>query len=423
MGKTYEKLNAIRADNFDEYLQVLQSGRKGEETKFNKEYGVYYTPREIVHYMCQESLINYLATETSCARDDIEEFVKISDSIQEMEATSLVKQELIEAGDIKSTKYESQISECIRNNAKQIDNLLANIKVCDPAVGSGAFPIGMMHEVVKLRQLLSIYTGEQVKTYDLKHHAIENSLYGVDIDPGAVEICKLRFWLSMIVDEEDFHNIKPLPNLDYKIVCGNSLLGVEKGLYNHQDFAELEKLKPKYFSFSETNPIKKQQLKNEIDRLIYKITKGHKEFDFEVYFSEVFREKGGFDIVIANPPYISTKGVSENVKKLLQKYYGFADDLYSHFYFRSMEILKKNGILTYISSKTFWTIQTKKNLRELILKNQLLQLVDAGNPFDAPMVDTCVILVQKQLNSLIITFLNILMVQKISLCLPLMKEK
>ncbi|HHZ00398.1 MAG TPA: DNA modification methylase, partial [Tissierellia bacterium] len=399
LGKTYEKLNAIRADNFDEYLQVLQSGRKGEETKFNKEYGVYYTPREIVHYMCQESLINYLATETSCARDDIEEFVKISDSIQEMEATSLVKQELIEAGDIKSTKYESQISECIRNNAKQIDNLLANIKVCDPAVGSGAFPIGMMHEVVKLRQLLSIYTGEQVKTYDLKHHAIENSLYGVDIDPGAVEICKLRFWLSMIVDEEDFHNIKPLPNLDYKIVCGNSLLGVEKGLYNHQDFAELEKLKPKYFSFSETNPIKKQQLKNEIDRLIYKITKGHKEFDFEVYFSEVFREKGGFDIVIANPPYISTKGVSENVKKLLQKYYGFADDLYSHFYFRSMEILKKNGILTYISSKTFWTIQTKKNLRELILKNQLLQLVDAGNPFDAPMVDTCVILVQKQLNS------------------------
>lgn len=399
LGKTYEKLNAIRADNFDEYLQVLQSGRKGEETKFNKEYGVYYTPREIVHYMCQESLINYLATETSCARDDIEEFVKFSDSIQEMEATSLVKQELIEAGDIKSTKYESKISECIRNNAKQIDNLLANIKVCDPAVGSGAFPIGMMHEVVKLRQLLSIYTGEQVKTYDLKHHAIENSLYGVDIDPGAVEICKLRFWLSMIVDEEDFHNIKPLPNLDYKIVCGNSLLGVEKGLYNHQDFAELEKLKPKYFSFSETNPIKKQQLKNEIDRLIYKITKGHKEFDFEVYFSEVFREKGGFDIVIANPPYISTKGVSENVKKLLQKYYGFADDLYSHFYFRSMEILKKNGILTYISSKTFWTIQTKKNLRELILKNQLLQLVDAGNPFDAPMVDTCVILVQKQLNS------------------------
>jgi len=130
-----------------------------------------------------------------------------------------------------------------------------------------------------------------LKTYNLKRHAIENSLYGVDIDAGAVEICKLRFWLSLIVDEEDFHNIKPLPNLDYKVVCGNSLLGIKEDLYNQEAFKELEKLKPKYFS--ETNPIKKQQLKNEIDRLIYEITKGHKEFDFEVYFQRSFMKNLG----------------------------------------------------------------------------------------------------------------------------------
>ncbi len=380
LGKTYEKLNAIRADNFDEYLQVLQSGRKGEETKFNKEYGVYYTPREIVHYMCQESLINYLATETSCARNDIEEFVKFSDSIQEMEATSLVKQELIEAGDIKSTKYESQISECIRNNAKQIDNLLANIKVCDPAVGSGAFPIGMMHEVVKLRQLLSIYTGEQVKTYDLKRHAIENSLYGVDIDPGAVEICKLRFWLSMIVDEEDFRNIKPLPNLDYKVVCGNSLLGVEKNLYNYQAFSKLEALKPQYFN--ETNPTEKQQLKNEIDKLIYEITKGHKKFDFEVYFSEVFHEKGGFDIVIANPPYIKeyiSKKAFDGLRD--SPYYQGKMDIWNLFACKGIDLLKKNsGILTYIAQNNWVTSYGASKMRNKVIKHtQIVQLIDFGS--------------------------------------------
>jgi hypothetical protein len=251
----------------------------------------------------------------------------------------------------------------------------------------------MLHEIVRLKQLLSVYLGKDVNTYDLKRYVIENSLYGVDIDPGAVEICKLRFWLSLIVDEEDFENIKPLPNLDYKIICGNSLLKVEVDLFNQSAFDELEELKERYFN--ETNPLEKQKLKKEIDDLIFKITKGHKEFDFEVYFSEVFHQKKGFDIVIGNPPYVSTKGVKEEYKKLLQKHFGFADDLYNHFYFKGIEILRENGILTFISSKTFWTIQTKKNLRELILKHKLIQLVDTANPFSAPMVDTCIAVIQK----------------------------
>ncbi len=245
LGKIYEKLNAIRPDNFDKYERVLKSGKKGEETKFNKEYGVYYTPREIVHYMCQESLINYLETELQgkVKRKDIEEFVKYADLILENERTAIQKKEKIERGDQKETKYEHKIPESIIQNAELIDKLLSDIKVCDPAVGSGAFPIGMMHEIVKLRQLLSVYLNKPINTYDLKRHCIENSLYGVDIDPGAVEICKLRFWLSMIVDEEDFYNIKPLPNLDYKVVQGDSLLGVEENLFNAEAFQKLEECK------------------------------------------------------------------------------------------------------------------------------------------------------------------------------------
>ena len=388
LGKIYEKLNAIRADNFDEYNQVLKTGKRGEETKFNKEYGVYYTPREIVHYMCQESLKNYLETELSSVvqsnsndlKNDIEEFIKISDSVQENEAVYLLKQESIDKGEIKSTKYRSHIPEIIKNNAKQIDDLLANIKVCDPAVGSGAFPIGMMHEIVKLRQLLSIHIGEQKKTYDLKRHAIENSLYGVDIDAGAVEICKLRFWLSLIVDEEDFYNIKPLPNLDYKVVCGNSLLGVERDPFNWRLFKELEKLKPQYFN--ETNPTKKQHLKKEIDNLIFEITKGHKEFDFEIYFSEVFHEKGGFDIVIANPPYIKeyiSKKAFDGLRN--SPYYQGKMDIWYLFACKGIDLLKKNsGILTYIAQDNWVTSYGASKMRNKVIKDtQIIQMIDFGS--------------------------------------------
>ncbi|HOM27721.1 MAG TPA: class I SAM-dependent DNA methyltransferase, partial [bacterium] len=348
LGKIYEKLNAIRQDNFDEYLKVLHSGKKGEETKFNKEYGVYYTPREIVHYMCQESLMSYIETELEgeVEREEIEEFVKHSDLILENERTALEKKEKIEKGEQKNTRYEHKMPENIIKNAEKIDKLLADIKVCDPAVGSGAFPIGMMYEIVKLRQLLSIYIDKQINIYELKRHCIENSLYGVDIDPGAVEICRLRFWLSMIVDEEDFYNIKPLPNLDYKVVQGDSLLGVEENLFNQEAFKKLEELKSQYFN--ETNPIEKRQLRKQIDELISEITKGHKEFDFEVYFSEVFHQKGGFDIVIANPPYgnIMSRKQKEFVNQLYK--YSTTSDIASPFVEKSSKILRNNGNITFI---------------------------------------------------------------------------
>jgi hypothetical protein len=401
LGKIYEKLNAIREDNFNEYIQVLKSGKKGDETKFNKDYGVYYTPRVIVHYMCQESLISYLETELNgkVKREDIERFVNLADNYLEYEKIAVQKNEKIKNGEQKETKYEHKIPKSIIEKAKEIDNLLANIKVCDPAVGSGAFLVGMLHEIVKLRQLLSVYLGNEVSIYDLKRKTIENSLYGVDIDPGAVEICKLRLWLSLVVDEDDFYNIKPLPNLDYKVVKGNSLVGFPEN-WKSDISLRIEELENKLFS--ETHPGKKNQIKEELDDLILKRLKnseknfGYKiDFDFRLFFPRVFKDKGGFDVVIGNPPYVSTKGVDTEFKKVLEKIYGFSDDLYNHFYFKGIKILREKGILAFISSKTFWTIQTKKNLRELILDKKLLQLVDTANPFESAMVDTCITIVQK----------------------------
>ena len=307
LGKAYEKFNAIRPDNFEEYKKALKSGKKGDESKFNKQFGVYYTPREIVHYMCQQSLINYLATELSSVipsearnlKEDIEILIHLGEQVSENEATAIIKQQRISEGKQQSTKSKNQLSESIRKNAKQIDDKLANITVCDPAVGSGAFPVGMMSEIVKARKVLSIYYNSglepaviegvpsisavdlavkpavissidsECNTYNLKRRCIEHSLYGVDIDPGAVEIAKLRLWLSLVVDEDDIQqgasapcHIKPLPNLDYKIVCGNSLLGVEKNLFNFNLFNELEKLKPQFFN--ETSPTKNRITKNRL---------------------------------------------------------------------------------------------------------------------------------------------------------------
>ncbi len=412
LGKIYEKLNAIRSDNFEEYVKVLRSGKKGDESKFNKEYGVYYTPREIVHYMCQESLINYLCTQdildienpnnldaNAYRKEDIEKFVRYADLFLENEKKAHEKKEKIERGEQKDTKYEYKMPDSIIRNADFIDKLLADIKICDPAVGSGAFPIGMMHEIIKLRQLLFIYCNREVSIYDLKRHCIENSLFGVDIDPGSVEICKLRFWLSMIVDEEDFYNIKPLPNLDYKVVQGDSLLGVEKNLFNQQVFQKLEKLKTDYFN--ETNPTKKQQLKNEIDKLIYEITKGHKEFDFEVYFSEVFHQKDGFDIVIANPPYVRQeriKHLKPNLQKFYKDFFDSTADLYTYFYKRSYDILRNDGILCFISSNKWMRAKYGKNLRKLLKENtKVIELIDfSGYSVFEQTVDTNIILFRKR---------------------------
>ncbi|MBA7537360.1 hypothetical protein ES705_29627 [subsurface metagenome] len=385
LGKSYEKFNAIRPDNYDEFRKALKSGTKGEENKFNKKFGVYYTPREIVHYMCQQSLINYLATEVNQAsglripKEDIEALIHTGVHVNENEARVLRKG--------KETKtYSYKLPESIRNNAGLIDEKLADITVCDPAVGSGAFPVGMMSEIVRARNVLSLYVGQasglsnpghDACVYNFKRRCIEHSLYGVDIDPGAVEIAKLRLWLSLIVDEDDIKNIKPLPNLDYKIVCGNSLLGVEKNLFNADLFSELEKLKPLFFN--ETNPTKKQEYKKQIDGLISQITSGHAEFDFEVYFSEVFHNKGGFDVVIANPPYVKeyvNRDAFDELRNSL--YYQGKMDLWYLFSCRGIDVSRNNsGIVTFIAQNNWVTSHGASKMRNKVITDaQILCLID-----------------------------------------------
>lgn len=344
------------------------------EVQDRKSKGAFYTPREIVHYMCQESLINYLCTElgvnednnnitdsTSLIKQDIEDFIHHSDKISQLENIATDKEN-------ENSKYKHIFSDAIKNNAKAIDKALEDIKICDPAIGSGAFPVGMLNEIVRARIALVeskfLDKGKKKTTYEYKRQAIQNSIYGVDIESGAVEIAKLRLWLSLVVDEEDIENIKALPNLDYKIVCGNSLLGVERNLFNDTLFRQLEELKPQFFN--ETKKSEKRRLKKQIDAIIKELTKDG-TFDFEIYFSEVFHEKGGFDIVIANPPYVGEKGhkeLFEPIKKYsLKEFYLGKMDLFYFFFHLALNILKSNGCCAFITTNYYITALGARKLR------------------------------------------------------------
>jgi len=409
------------------------------EIKDRKSKGSYYTPREIVHYMCQQSLINYLYTEVNSeqkssnkeekiqmkllgkpdplqqslviekdsniiSKEDIEKLIKYGDTTTENDNHVATKGE-------ETKTYSFKLPENIRKNAERIDEALKNICVCDPAIGSGAFPVGMMNEIIRARNALTPYlllqgaeTTKQHRTiYNFKRNAIQNCLYGVDIDPGAVEIAKLRLWLSLIVDEEDIKHIKPLPNLDYKIVCGDSLLGYP---YTPRGLEKIEQLKLQFFN--ETRPLEKNKLKEQVDGSIYSLFKntnrslGYKvNFDFKINFSEVFRKKGGFDVVIANPPYIRQESI-RNLKPMLQKagyeVYNSTSDIYTYFYEKGYQILKPKGFSTFITSNKWMRAKYGENLRKFFKnKTTLLNVIDFSSykVFEAT-VDTSILIFKKE---------------------------
>ncbi|OHB60655.1 MAG: hypothetical protein A2167_04565 [Planctomycetes bacterium RBG_13_46_10] len=409
------------------------------EVKDRKSKGTYYTPREIVHYMCQQSLINYLASTVNIEKKPIAsekpvqkkffggpEHQQLSlrsdeSAVSQEDVTSLILhgQSVLEHDKTVETKgketktYSYRMPQAIRENAAVLDKALESVRVCDPAVGSGAFLVGMMHEIVNARLVLSTYlNGLKDRTqYDFKRDAIQDCLYGVDIDPSAVEIAKLRLWLSLVVDEEERQTIKPLPNLDYKIVCGNSLLGIEKNLLNQQLFDELERLKQLFFN--ETSTSKKQKYKEQINELIYKITNGHTEFDFEVYFSEVFHEKGGFDVVIANPPYIFTRkgDFSKDFKAYVKKHYfnllkqetrsrsqqSGKINLFGLFLMKGLMLTKNLNTLTFILPNTILRTTTYNLIRKYVLdKSRISQIVDlGGGVFDEVTAATIIFILQR----------------------------
>lgn len=275
----------------------------------NKDKGAFYTPKEIVQYMCQESLVAYLVTKTGIEEGRLREFVKEPEENKE--------------GLTEDERY------------KILDGVLS-VKICDPAIGSGAFPIGLLNELVRCKE--AIY-GDKKGRADIKREIIRDNIYGVDIEKGAVDIARLRFWLSLVVDED---TPSPLPNLDYKIMQGNSLLewynGVDlshlteaKGsdlLLNTESSDELKKKLAKLLKryFGESDHDKKFALKEAIKAAITEIldiagveisdgidiAENSQFFLWHTWYNEVFANNSGFDICLGNPPYISAPAQVDN---------------------------------------------------------------------------------------------------------------
>jgi hypothetical protein len=293
------------------------------------ETGSYYTPKPIVSFMCREALKGYLETHApSESKSAIERFV-----------------EKHEPDDVR--------------NAETVLDALRKVKVCDPACGSGAYLLGMLHELLDLRAALFQSRKLDAKSvYDRKLEIIQTNVYGVDIDPFAINIARLRLWLSLAVDFEE-PKPEPLPNLDYKVEVGDSLLGpsptggLEMG-FRKQLIDEFLSAKADFLTAHHTH---KREVKKRVEKLKSDIASfgGHKPgqgFDWAVEFAEVFIDDG-FDIAIANPPYVRMelfKDIKPILKRRFPTVHAERADLYCYFYARATELLAKQGQLAFISS-------------------------------------------------------------------------
>jgi hypothetical protein len=326
----------------------------------NKDKGAFYTPKPIVQYMCQESLIQYLKTYL------LEHNLWPIDELLAAQTDT----------NIQNFVRKKIASELLNEYDEHLARALKEVKICDPAIGSGAFPMGILNEIFFCMQVLhdtspdsvgAVWEMEEWSPDIVKKNIIQHSIYGVDIEKGAVDIARLRFWLNLIVDENEPH---PLPNLDYQIVFGDSLSQIQHDLFSDIYFKEINELKPKYFESSD--PIEKKILKQKIDLLFKQITSGNKGFDFKVYFSDVFSNKGGFDIVIANPPYVEFKNLHKSIKSKIENNFQTLKgkyDLYIAFLELNKKLLSKNGHFCFINPTRFFQRDYGTEIRKFISVN------------------------------------------------------
>lgn len=435
------------------------------EVKDRKSKGAFYTPREIVHYMCQESLINYLSNKLGISEEAIRSFILYGDYIKDQDTEKTIR-----VAD-KNGKYHMEfdfekdlyISEEILsfkkgvNRLMDMDKALQDVRVADPAVGSGAFPLGMLNEIVRARQNISAYLTITMKSNDvrlmymmdraphtLKYETIRNCIFAADIDPSAVDIAQLRLWLALVIDDEinpDAHNEleghrnpRPLPNLECNILCGNSLMDEFEGIrlvkesnllgsseYQiEMDSARFDTIVQKLIATQDAlfrcdDPLKKTQLKEEIESLrdiiILAQLKGCTEDVLNKYheskqmaskpyvlwqldFARVFREKGGFDIVIGNPPYIGFHKVPN--KEYNKKHFYTADgkyDFYVLFIERAIQLTSSNGFVSYICPSYFYKRNYGKKARDLLLRNTSIRYIADFSDyqiFDSALTYTCI---------------------------------
>lgn len=448
------------------------------EVSDRKSKGAFYTPREIVRYMTNESIMNYLLScleKKGISKEDLEYLFNLGEFTKEYDEQIFEKDYLKDEEVLKRGIFGMPRNIIIYS--KEIDELLKKVKIADPTCGSGAFPLGILNEIVRARNVLTFYMNmievlkekdeknywsrldkkQKSRTpYKLKLYAIQNSLYGVDIEPSAIDITKLRLWLSILVDSTN-NDVRPLPNLDFNFMIGNSLIDEFEGMKlfdetllddkvlekkvkkvkkaeNMKLFRGIEEVQQDILNeifvkqslfFNENNSNRKKELKNDIEELennlikltltengnhkkLEEIEKGRKErrkpyFLWKLEFAKVFKENGGFDIVIGNPPYIG-EGKNKDVFLPVQqtsfgkKYYIGKMDFWYFFTSLGIELLKENGTLSYIAPNNWLTTAGGKKMRNHIMKETIIkEFIDFGDymVFENASQQTMVFLLEK----------------------------
>jgi len=406
-----------------EMLGKVFENTLAEEERGKK--GTFYTPREVVHFMVKESLWQFLRNETNIDSQLLHEFI-YDDSFD--------------------------LSILPKDKIRQIDSRLENVKILDPAVGSAAFPVEMMQVLVRLRKRLNVKVGKNISEVSFKKDFIKNNLYGVDIDPSAIEIAKLRLWLALIV-EYDKSEAEPLPNLDFQFRVGNSLqekvddidifresnsglqglfkdeseydkmksrmIGIKDKFYSTVIEAEKRKLKKEFDDFEHRliqavlNKYKdeaKSQLRNQhigkfaehfkktiekIDQLEKKIKDGtYKLFKPDFHFSEVFdRKDENANNIMGFDIVIGNPPYGVKVDNDIKNWHGLeSKDSYGVFISTALKrFLKYGGILSYIVSDTWTTIKTHKPLREQVLGKRLHKIIRVHQDCFEATVNACII--------------------------------
>ncbi len=396
--------------------------------------GTFYTPRGIVQFMCAEVLGRYLVDATGMELEAVNGLINYEDDF----STNLL---------------------ITRQEIKKLKKALSGLKVLDPAVGSGAFSLGMMQVILNVKQAIAKREGMTIQRGILtisewKREIIANNLYGVDIKPEAIEISKLRMWLSLVVDIPKIEDVEPLPNLDYKLMCGDSLISTINGEVLipdptkdvqqlsllvtpvQQAIQPLLELQKQYFEADSSlrNEIRGQILtaekevfktaiadrmkywveeKRQIQENIKRLKKSSKIqekrlgeiggkiaelesfalvveggeravnfFQYYLHFRDVFEEKGGFDVVIGNPPYVRQEGIKDLKPALQLEYdcYTGVADLYVYFYERGFNLLRNGGYLSYISSNKYFRAGYGEKLRKLLAEKAKIEyLIDFGD--------------------------------------------
>ena len=423
----------------------------------NKDRGAFYTPKEIVQYMCRQSIIQYLKT-----HEPDEQYIEPIE-------------ELINNGIIMPILQTQSI-------ASRFMQLLKNVKVCDPAIGSGAFPMGILYVLYHAIHHLQSYA-EPHGNFDstkTKRDIIQNNIFGVDIEQGAVDIARLRFWLALVVDANE---PEPLPNLDYKITCGNSQIcryslntpisdvfveynriGKETAkkenktwndftLENYKNLvvgyteehidknglkAKINEIKSCFKTTLAKGDIKKRQsaekkvydyeaiplfgeplakedpigyskAKSELKKLVEKEKeilnnkKYENSFEWRFEYPQLLNEDGdfmGFDIIIANPPYIKEGRMSKTFFEPYKDspYYKGKMDIWYLFACNGLDLLNSNGILCFIATNNWVTSYGASKLRDKVIKEtRICNIVDFGAVmmFESASIQTMIMMFQK----------------------------